>query len=498
MYQRPGIKICIAMRNFDQVFKFHIEAIGRDFEWLSASIKRTMPASLKIGKSQLDFSYGENLDDIERRFRSANYDVICVDQAEQFSERELREMRKAARSKTGIAKFLLLFNMRGAGIDNLRNWFHLHKVGTGEEATDYVFLKMNPWDTIFWVADALKEDGYTAQDYYFGWTDEQRRDYSIKRGPYVKQMAAGAEVISKADLYGDWDSIEGTYFSHVFDLDNTMISAGKCEALRKPWAIHWMCQDFGTAHFTATYWNFRVSLSPSEVQLHLGWIVPAPLTVIVTYRELILNGMAAGDQARMTADAVARKMASVTPDLERKQIRSYFLSPECVTGDPNCIGQQQAKELKTFGMPSPAKADNERVGGWQLMAKLLRASKYCGMDPETGQLPDVWLISSECAQLLEAIPKLIRDPKNLDDVLKTDKANADVSADVADAIRYGLKTMLSPRKKNAEDAHQEAMEAAANNPALAAMLHAQHYFKTQAKSAPKPGWQQRLELLGGR
>jgi len=37
----------------------------------------------------------------------------------------------------------------------------------------------------------------------------------------------------------------------------------------------------------------------------------------------------------------------------------------------------------------------------------------------------------------------MRDPKNLDDVLKTDKGTAKIEQDVADAARYGLKSMLS-------------------------------------------------------
>jgi hypothetical protein len=40
-----------------------------------------------------------------------------------------------------------------------------------------------------------------------------------------------------------------------------------------------------------------------------------------------------------------------------------------------------------------------------------------------GMLGDeIWLISSNCPELLNAIPALMRDPKNLDDVLKTDKS----------------------------------------------------------------------------
>jgi hypothetical protein len=39
----------------------------------------------------------------------------------------------------------------------------------------------------------------------------------------------------------------------------------------------------------------------------------------------------------------------------------------------------------------------------------------------------------------------MRDPKNLDDILKTDTGAARLEQDVADSARYGLKSMLRPR-----------------------------------------------------
>src|ERR1700761_8627514 len=95
MYERKGLLGCMVMRNSDQILRYHIEAIGRNFPWLEGDLNRSFPAKLRIGRSELDFSYAENLEDIERRFRSGNYDIMFVDQAEQFSGRELRELRKA-------------------------------------------------------------------------------------------------------------------------------------------------------------------------------------------------------------------------------------------------------------------------------------------------------------------------------------------------------------------------------------------------------------------
>ena len=420
MYEHK-LLACMMMRNFDQVHKYHVEAIRREFPWLEKNIKSSSPAKLRIGKSELDFSYAENYEDIERRFRSGNYDLILIDQAEQFTAREIREVRKANRSKGGKpAKIILLFNMRGTGIQDLRKWFYTHEVNKDEDPDDYVFIKFNPWDNVEWVRAALEEDGYTVFDYY-AWTDEQRKLYAAERGPYTRQLATDDEVIRQADWEGGWDSLEGAYFANSFDLESTRINGRPNDdrtlgqtvgIICKPWAVHWIAQDWGKSHYCATYWCFRITLSPSEVKEALGWDVSVPLNVTCTYRELIVSELTSGE--------VARKVVEATPPNERPKIKSFFLSPDAFgeRDSTNTIAIQQSKELRAVGMPGATQADNDRIGGWALMGKLLKAAKFKAVDPQTGPLTDVWLISSNCPELLKTIPMLMRDPKNLDDVLK--------------------------------------------------------------------------------
>lgn len=450
MTERPTL-CCMVMRTWPQLLTFHLEAMRRDFHWIKDGFKLSPPARLNIGKSQMDFKCGDSYDDIVQTFRSGNYDYIFVDQAEQFSEREIREMRKACRSSKGKrkAKTILAFNMRGAGIQTLRKWFYLKDYNKEESPDDYAFIKANPWDNIEWVRPALEEDGYTEFDYY-AWTDEQRMSYAATRGEYTRQLASDDEVIRNADWYGGWDSLEGAYFANSFDLESTRIVSGLVETLRKPWSVHWMSQDFGKAHWCSSHWHYRVTLSPTEVDKYLGWSGrQTPLNVTVTYREMIVS--------ELTSVEVARKLIECTPIDERPRIKAYHLSPECVTDDPNCVGSQQSKELRSVGMPGPIKADNERLGGWQLWAKLMKATKDHGVDKNGVEHTDVWFCSAECVEVLKCIPMLMRDPKNIDDVLKTDKGQARMEMDIADDVRYGLKTMLAPRAKSTKEIHDEKM-----------------------------------------
>ena len=447
MYERPGMLACLVMRNFDQVFKYHIEPIRRDFPWLEPNLKTSMPASLKIGRSQLDFSYAENMDDIIRRFRSGNYDLISIDQAEQFSWREIAEIRKATRSKGGrTAKILLLFNMRGSGIQDLRKRFHLREFNKDEDPADYEFLKVNPWDNVEWVRAALEEDELTINDYY-GWSDDARKAYAATRGQYTRQLATDDEVIRKADWDGDWDSLEGAYFANSFDLEAVRIVPTLATALTKPWATHWMAQDWGRTHWCATGWALRVALKPSEAKDLLDWDLVKPINLTCIYREMVVNEKEAAEVAQDMLDCMLAD--------ERKKIKSYFLSPEEVTDEANCIGNQQGRILRKASVPVPHKADNDRKGGYGLLSSLFKASKGKGWGIDAAgkwfQYDDALLISSECAELLKAIPMLMRDPKNLDDVLKTDKGSAKLEQDLGDMARYLVKSMLAPRAKTHEE-----------------------------------------------
>ncbi len=499
MSEHAPLLVCVVMRNWDQVYRYHVEPIKRDFPWVESAkecdLKTSPPARLMVGSSQLDFSYAENLADIERRFRSANYDLVIIDQAEQFSGTEIREIRKAARSAKMYgngknkgwkkSKVVLSFNMRGAGISDLRDWFHLHKLNKDESPDDYAFIKINPWDNVVWVAEALEEDGYSVDEYY-RWTDEQRKRYAAERGAYTKQLATDDEVIRKADWEGDWNSIEGTYFQSTYDQDSVRINPSQAMAMMRPWARHWLGQDWGQNHYTANYWFYRIAMPPSDMRSLFGWELPEPVNVTCIYREYLINDT--------TADKLAQNIIGLTPLPERDKVKSFFLSPEECGDGPYTVASLMSKEMHKAGMPGPIGADNDRVGGWQLMAKMFRAAKFACKDPDTGKhIPEVLFISSECPTLLEAIPKLVRDPKNLDDVLKTDKTSAKVEMDIADAVRYGLKSMLAPRKANSEEVFQEKMAVA--SPTERAMIAFKHLQdkqkragKTNAPSWKDQGW----------
>ena len=146
MMEQPGITICIVMRTYEQLRKYHIDPLLRTYpqlkdHYLKTSKKLTLPNG-----SQLDLGYAENYDAVEEFFRSANYKYIFLDQGEQFLELEIREMYKACRWPSGGAKMAISHNMGGVGIQTFRKWFHSKEYQPRENPDNYDFVKFNPWD----------------------------------------------------------------------------------------------------------------------------------------------------------------------------------------------------------------------------------------------------------------------------------------------------------------------------------------------------------------
>src|SRR5437879_540212 len=114
-----------------------------------------------------------------------------------------------------------------------------------------------------------------------------------------------------------------------------------------------------------------------------------------------------------------------TPSPYTTLFRSW-LSPDAFAQRTSeaTIAEQMGDVLAAAGLPRPAPADDDRVGGWMLMYQLL----------ESGQ----WIIADSCRQLIACLPTLTRDGAQVEDVLKTE------GDDPADAARYGLKSRLQP------------------------------------------------------
>ncbi len=253
---------------------------------------------------------------------------------------------------------------------------------------------------------------------------------------YIKTLNALPTHQRQAFLLGDWSVVAGQYFD-VFDVRRHTARAEHVH-VELHWP-RWISIDWGFEHPSAVYWH-----------------AVAPDNSVVTYREFVANHLS----PRMLAQAIVERSVlppeSVYPvgefagraasagysHSDRERIQAIYLSPDAFARhtSESTICDQLAEVLLRADMPYPAPADDDRIGGWMLLYQMLEQGK--------------WTITGNCARLIECLPMLIRDPANVEDVLKVS------GDDPADSARYGLKSRLAPGSVPPEERLRERISAA--------------------------------------
>lgn len=225
---------------------------------------------------------------------------------------------------------------------------------------------------------------------------------------YLKALDALPHHLRQAFLEGDWNVFAGQYFD-IFDVRQHAARAEQL-GLAEFWP-RWISIDWGYAHPSAVYWH-----------------AARPDGAVVTYREYVTHNVEPNKLAR----EIAERSGDGRAGGERESIREIFLSPDAYAhhSSPDTIADQLGKVFNAYGLPQPARADDDRVGGWMLMYQMLREGN--------------WVIGDSCPQLIECLPTLVRDPVNVEDVRKME------GDDPADAARYGLKSRLGASRAPVE------------------------------------------------
>ncbi len=275
-----------------------------------------------------------------------------------------------------------------------------------------------------------RPDLYVASDYDFIRARIDDNPIYANDAEYRRTLEALPEHLRRAFLDGDWNVFAGQYFD-IFDIGR---HTARPEEIRlEPWWPRWISIDWGFQHPSAVYWHCVIpALGPALYGCHperskgsqpfdsLRSFGPpkggpkdddasAVSTRIVTYCEFVQNGLS----PRMLAQAIAERSG-------RERISEIFLSPDAFAHrtSESSIAEQLGDVLVVNGLPRPAPADDDRVGGWQLMYQMMESN--------------VWVITENCAKLIECIPQLVRDERRREDIRKVE------GDDPADAARYGL------------------------------------------------------------
>jgi phage terminase large subunit len=166
--------------------------------------------------SKIMFRYAETLDDVKRKFWGPEYYDIFVDQAEQFTEEELRMIALAARhpnAPTNDPKTVFFINPGGVGAQYLRRvlWKKIYKAD--ENPADFAFLISYGWDNYVW----FKNDVPLSEEEFYQLPAEERFQIFIKRTTYGRKLNGLPAELRQGHLLGNFDVFSGQFFSGAWD-----------------------------------------------------------------------------------------------------------------------------------------------------------------------------------------------------------------------------------------------------------------------------------------
>lgn len=345
--------------------------------------------------SKLKFGYCEAFKDVYQ-YDSAEYVFIGLDELTQFPFRIWEHLRLRNRCPVPESRPCM------AGATN--------PGGENSEWVKALWIDRKPFP-------GMADYQYDPKDYEFIPANVFDNPVYANDLEYIKNLQEMSPGLRAQRLEGRWDKFEGQFFEN-FDPIRHVWDSRKHPFEIPYWWPKWVSIDWGFAHHTSVHWHTRGPFPSGQEER----------TKVITYREAICQ--------KMTGDALGKMIAERNGP---EKLAAVFLSPDAFAKRDSIrtIAMQINESLAAARLPACSAADNDRIGGWNLMYQLLEL--------------DEWLIRDTCPEAIRSIPILMRNPEKLEDVLKTDS----LADDVGDELRYGMKSYLAPRQVPEEIVHAE-------------------------------------------
>jgi phage terminase large subunit len=385
----------IFRRTFPELLRNHVEPMFKEFPELR-QYYNTQTKTLRFPNGSTTEFVTADYDGRLKKLMGAQYQDIFVDEATQMVQEDFEWLTTCLRADSTSKirpRLVSTCNPGGIGHAYIKRVFIDKEFRQNEAASDYQFVPIFAQDNVEWSRMALGEDGLSVKDYY-SWDDARRLEYFISRSDYGRTLNALPDKMRTAHLYGDWSVFAGQFFD-VFDVNRHVHDYREMHL--EDYHPRWIGLDWGFAHPFACLW-----------MAHNG-------QRYCVYRELVRNETPARQLAQMVA---------TTTQAMGEKVADIYLSPDAFARkqDEHTLALEIGDLLASQGMPRPTRATTERVSGWQFVYDLLA----------TDQL---W-ITPECKNLIDTIPKMIRDTDrpgaNPEDILKVP------GDDSVEALRYGL------------------------------------------------------------
>lgn len=285
--------------------------------------------------------------------------------------------------------------------------------GVGHHAVKMYFVDPNPLGME--LLENTDEDGFTTTRMFIPSKVRDNKILMANDPGYISRLREiGSPELVRAWLDGDWSVITGAYFPE-FSLQKHVLSAFKLP-------MHWLrfrSMDWGSATPFCVLWHAVVS---EAYELPDGRYLPAG--AIVTYRELYGWNGTPNVGLRWPATRVAQEIKRA----ETGDGLTYgVIDPSAYS---NQSGPSHAERMAGEGVLF-RKADNNRIGGWDMVR-----DRLCGIegdpDKDYGVGQPMWYVFAQCVHIIRTLPALQHDLNDAED------CDTDGEDHAPDTLRYGF------------------------------------------------------------
>lgn len=385
--QVPGLHALLLRRTFKDLEQSHLRFMPYELEQRGAGWKNTErlayflhdngpPSLIRCGHMETDADV--------QNYLSTEYDVIVPDELVTFGQDAMLEL--FARARTTNPAMIALRGSVAEDYDGALVVSASNPGGRGGAWVKDFFIDHAPDPEEF--PDYLPEQ--------WGFFPAYLRDNPyIKIAGYTQSLGALRDSRKRQLLDGDWTVFEGQFFEE-FRPTRHLVDCGQIG----PDCTRFLSMDWG--------WN-----APGVV---LWWVV-LPDGHYHIEDEYKFNGEIG---QKVTVQAVATHLHTRCLEKGLPHVPVCWTDPACWqhTGQ---IGESIAETFLRYRIPV-AKANNDRVNGWQRVHELFRTA------------PDgrPWLtVGPRCVYLLRTLPTQLQSKTNPDDMDTTGDDHA------CDALRYG-------------------------------------------------------------
>lgn len=458
----PGIVVVIIRKHLGDLIENHVEKMRLEYPEFHSRFYRISDYEWRLdNKSRIILAYGDTPKDVQEFSRGPEFTILLVDQAEQFTEQELVWLTIPNRwpgARQRFAKSAFFFNPGGPGTEYLRRVFHKRDFKGDEEPGDWSFIQAYGWDNYEWfrgevpvgfdefnkipgeppsLTDALD---VKCRAVWPTCACKTRFEIFINHTSEGRKMRGYPPAIRLGELLGSFSEFAGQYYAGVWDETTCVVPVSLAEQIIQPWWSRWISQDWAFAHNNCNIWFASGKLSPVQAE-RIGVLTEWPIDIVIAYREFVVSGMGEED--------LARQIIKLTPETERKMLQGYYVGHDAwhKRGTADTVADQMGSIFSRHGFPAMQQADIDRVGGARLLYNCFQRNQWRKGDAvlhDAAKSGPMLLISTACVEIISAIPVLIRNPDELEDVLKVDGSIAD---DVYDSLRYGAKSRIDPKTK---------------------------------------------------